>query len=93
MRELELKNCGLRDLKGDTGKKMIPNRSIILNLQGCSVMINDCSKTVFNIFEHCLFSSRRHIGINLGYRGCFLNYQNHPYVYFVIWFPKGSGFP
>ena len=48
MRELVMKNCDLRRLKGDTyTKKMRPNRSILVNLWGFSVLLKITKKPYF----------------------------------------------
>ena len=53
MRGFETKNCGLHKLKGDTyTKKMRPIESILVNLRGCSFVLNISKKPYFIILSY-----------------------------------------
>ena len=48
MRELVIKNCGLRGMKGSTyTKKIRPTGSILIDFQDDSVIWKNCLKTLF----------------------------------------------
>ena len=75
MKESVIKNCDLRDLKGDIfTEKMRPARNILINLRGCSVILKMTKKSYLVIkIEPCISKPRRPIGIEGRYRKYFFN--------------------